>query len=218
MITPTDLLQSRKHVLLDFDGPVCAVFGGLGDRTVADRLRALLHTELPADVATAKDPFDVLRYAAGLDNETLETVHREFQRLEMLAVADAPPAPCSDQALKALVSSGHTVTIVSNNSARAVGAYLTAHSLRCYVQGISSRTQSNPALLKPHPYLLDQAMIDLKTSPDHCVMIGDSVSDIHAAKQANTAIIALANKPGKRERFEQHGPDVIIDHMGELLA
>jgi phosphoglycolate phosphatase-like HAD superfamily hydrolase len=48
-------------------------------------------------------------------------------------------------------------------------------------------------------------------------MIGDSVTDIQAAKAAGTKVIAYANKPGKRERFAAHQPDALIDSMTVLF-
>jgi hypothetical protein len=59
-----ELLAQRDHVLLDFDGPVCELFGGaLSDRNVVDRLKPLLGTVPPSDVVAADDPFDILRSA-----------------------------------------------------------------------------------------------------------------------------------------------------------
>lgn len=57
-----------------------------------------------------------------------------------------------------------------------------------------------------------------QTTPDQCVMIGDSATDIEAAHAARVAAIAYANKPGKRTRFAVYRPAAIIDHMCELAA
>jgi hypothetical protein len=49
-----DTIVSRtRHLLLDFDGPICSIFAGLPAATVADRLRKLFsyHTQLPDDIA-----------------------------------------------------------------------------------------------------------------------------------------------------------------------
>jgi hypothetical protein len=59
----TEILRRTRFVLLDFDGPVCDVFAGYPATDTADTLRALLATELPdlpADVATTRDPLHIV--------------------------------------------------------------------------------------------------------------------------------------------------------------
>ena len=62
MSRPAEILARSQVVLLDFDGPVCAVFGGLSDHDVAVELRALFPEALPESVEQSRDPFDLLEY------------------------------------------------------------------------------------------------------------------------------------------------------------
>ncbi|MTD53873.1 HAD family hydrolase [Amycolatopsis pithecellobii] len=217
MSPAAELLAQRRTVLLDFDGPVCAVFGVITDEAVADKLRTLLPGDIPADVATARDPFRVLRYAATLGVDIAAEVEAEFHHEEYRAVSDAPPTTGAFEVLRALDAIGHWVVIVSNNSKGAVRRFLHLHGLASTVAAISARSDADPDHLKPAPYLLLQAMRQLSVTADECVMVGDSVSDIEAAHAAATPAIAYANKPGKRERFQSHSPEAIIDTMTELL-
>jgi phosphoglycolate phosphatase-like HAD superfamily hydrolase len=50
------------------------------------------------------------------------------------------------------------------------------------------------------------------------VLIGDSATDIEAARAARTAVIAYANKPGKQDRFVPLRPDALITAMSDLTA
>ena len=62
-----DTIVSRtRHLLLDFDGPICSIFAGLPAATIADRLRKIFgdHASMPDDVARTADPFEVFAYAA----------------------------------------------------------------------------------------------------------------------------------------------------------
>jgi HAD superfamily hydrolase (TIGR01549 family) len=211
------VLARAPNVLLDFDGPVCSVFGNLSDRTVADRLKALVGHDLPAAITTTDDPFAVLRYSCTVDPGTLRAVERQLRLLEVEAVMSAPATPGAAATMESLVVAGHTLTVVSNNSAEAIGVYLSLHDLGRLVSNVSARTRPNPGLLKPSRHLLEQAIESLGVKPNQCVMVGDSVSDIEAARRAGTAIVAYANKSGKRERFELHPPDAIIDDMTGLL-
>ena len=52
------ILARTRHLLLDFDGPICSIFAGLPAATVADRLRKLFgdHTQMPDDIAQHPRP------------------------------------------------------------------------------------------------------------------------------------------------------------------
>lgn len=218
MSTAAELLAQRRTVLLDFDGPVCAVFGVITDEAVAEKLRTLLPGELPPHVATARDPFEVLRYAATVSADIAAEVEAEFHQQECRAVSDAPPTPGAFDAIRALDVAGHPIIIVSNNSKEAVRRFLRLHSLAEAVTAISARSDANPDRLKPAPYLLLQAMRQVSATADQCVMVGDSIGDIVAAHAATMPAIAYANKPYKREAFRPHSPEAIIHDMAELAA
>lgn len=219
---PTQLarvLAGVPHVLLDFDGPVCAVFGGTSDRAVADALRAKLDGLaglLPPEVADSRDPFDVLRYAATLGPDRAAEIEASLTGLELDAVATATPTAGAGEAITALRHAGKTVTIVSNNSVAAILAYLSDHALAPLITGVIGRSDPSPALLKPDPHLLQQAVHARRAEPNECVLVGDSTTDIQAARAAHTAVIAYANKPGKHARFAVLDPDVVITAMQDL--
>lgn len=216
-MTLAQLLADRRHVLLDFDGPVCAVFGKVSARDTATRLAADLRAhsvQLPAAIDDTSNPFDVLYAAARSDAAQL--AEPMLRALELAAVRVAPLTPGVRDALASLTRSGHTITIVSNNSTAAVRAFLTAHRLTDQLRGVVARTEPDPALLKPNPHLLLLAIGQLRTEPSDCVLIGDSTTDITAAHAAGTAVIAYGNKSHKRAAFAPHGPDAIIDDMREI--
>lgn len=218
-MTPAEVLAGRQHVLLDFDGPVCAVFGGdITDQAVADELKQLVAgADLPPDVAAAHDPFDVLRFAGKVSAAAAEALESRFRDLEVQAVATAPETPGARTAIEALIASGRTVTIVSNNSAAAVRHYLDIHGLSELISQISARESADTQLLKPDPFLIRRVNDGLGARPSACVMIGDSETDIDAARAAGTAVIGYANKPGKCVRLQRRGADAVIDQLSELL-
>lgn len=217
-MTPAELVARHKHILLDFDGPVCAVFGGeISDLAAADELRALLGADLPHDIAVSRDPFDVLRYAYTLDAATAATVEARFRGLELDAVTTAPETPGARTAIESLVEAGHIIAIVSNNSAGAVRHYLELHRLSTVIAHVSAREAPNVERLKPAPFLLNQAICALDTRPSTCVMIGDSETDVDASLAAGTAVIGYANKSGKVDRLKRRGAEVLVNELFELL-
>ncbi|MGV9361969.1 HAD family hydrolase [Amycolatopsis sp. NPDC003731] len=204
---------------MDFDGPVCAVFGSTSDDEVADALRVALvdhGVTYPDTIAEASDPFEVLRFASGVDTAVANRIEQRFRECESRAVRKAPATPGAEDLLRRAAGDAQLVTIVSNNSTTAVRQYLELRELEPLVHGISARDDAVVEHLKPSPFLLRRAMLATETHPGECVMIGDSATDIDAARAAGTKVIAFANKPGKRERFNLLGVDGVVTSMTDL--
>lgn len=216
MTTAAQIIAQKPAVLLDFDGPVCSVFGTLPDYRVADELKARIGGRLPREVAASRDPFTVLSYSVGLGPIAADLELR-LRELELEAVASAPGTPGAGDFLTYLSEAGVFTVIVSNNSHAAVGAYLRQTGLDQHVLGISARSDADPNWMKPNPVLLHEAMATLQRPADECVMIGDSLSDIQAAKTAGTMSISYANKPGKHDRMLALNPDAVVDRIEDLI-
>lgn len=215
------ILANTDALLLDFDGPICQVFAGIPAHVVADQLRDILaeggHTDLPEDARTATDPFDVLFYAAKLGSEEARYVEAAFRAHEVEAVQTAQPTPGAHDLIHAWKATGRPLAIVSNNSRNAVESYLDLHDLRHQVDPIAARTTADTSLLKPSPYLVAQAVNALNTRPVRCTLVGDSISDIQAAKATDIPAIAYANKPGKAERLATADPEATITTIALLV-
>ena len=214
-----DTIVARTcHLLLDFDGPICSIFAGLPAATVADRLRKLFgdHASIPDDIACTADPFAVFAYAATIREELAARVEAEMTAQELAAVPSAAPTPYVHEVVTACQNSGRSVAVVSNNSARTVHAYLARHSLDDRISVVVARTNHDPALLKPSPHLITQAVDALDAEPGECTLVGDSVSDIQAARLAGVHSIGYANEPGRRESFTAAGAGAIIDSLADL--
>ncbi|WP_309110189.1 HAD-IA family hydrolase [Saccharothrix sp.] len=215
------ILATTDALLLDFDGPVCAIFANLPAQHVADQLREVLagggHRELPAEVEKTEDPFEILTYAATLSSKDARYIESALQAHEVEAAATAPPTPGAHDLIKAWHATGRRLAIVSNNSRAAVNTYLHRHDLMPLVLTVSARTQSDFELLKPNPYLVRQAATILKSPPWKCTLIGDSVTDIEAAQAAQTHTIGYANKTSKVSSLTTAGSDVVVTNMANVL-
>jgi phosphoglycolate phosphatase len=125
-----DVIRNVRHVLLDFDGPVCTVFGTIPDHAVADILRAYARTyghEPAGHVVTSPDPFCVLADVAASDRTLAVQVNQRFRELEVEAVSTAPVTPGAIEAVESWVANDRSVAIVSNNSTEAVRRFLDTH-------------------------------------------------------------------------------------------
>lgn len=220
-MTLAELLDARPHVLLDFDGPICAVFSGMGATTAALRLHQTLAAQavpIPADAVDGSDPFELLRAAAHAGADYARVAEAALRVVEVEAVRTAPATPGLIEMLDALTSSGHTVTIVSNNSAEAVHTVVTAHCLDRYITAIVARTEPDPDLLKPSPHLVNLAMRRISAQPAQCILIGDSGTDITAAHTAGIPCIGYANTPDKSQRLADELADAIVTDLADIAT
>jgi HAD superfamily hydrolase (TIGR01509 family) len=214
------LLARTQYVLLDFDGPVCDIFAGLTDSTVAGRLRKLITghgIDLPEHITRTPDPIEVFIYSATISADLAAQVENEMVEQELAAVPTARPGPYVHDLVTSCRDSHRCVAVVSNNSDRAVRAYLELHGLDDRIDLVVARTSSDPALLKPSPHLIQQAINGLNAPPAHCLLVGDSDSDIHAACGAGIDSIGYANRPGKHASLTAAGATIVIGSLADLV-
>jgi phosphoglycolate phosphatase len=141
-----------------------------------------------------------------------------FRAGQVAAVASAVPTSGAAETIQACHDTGRPVAIVSNNSDDAVHAYLTTHHLAGQIDYISARTPADIARLKPHPHLIIQATHALGAEPATCALIGDSLTDIRAARAAAVPAIGYANKASKPPRFIDTEAVAVITRMIDLAT
>jgi phosphoglycolate phosphatase len=71
---------------------------------------------------------------------------------------------------------------------------------------------------KPHPMPLLHAAERLGCAPVDCLMIGDSKSDVRAARAAEFQIVCMSYGYNHGEDIRDYGPDAVIDSMVELAS
>jgi HAD superfamily hydrolase (TIGR01662 family) len=223
MTTPQAIraaLGGVRYVLLDFDGPVCDIYAGLPASTVAAQLCEMLTAagaDLPDHVLTQDDPLEVFRYSAVLGDELNRATQEALTDLEVKATATAEITPAVEDVIRRAVAAGKPMAIVSNNSVAGVTAFLSARGFLPAISYVSGRTDPNPALMKPNPYLVRRALDELAAQPEQTMLVGDSLTDIEAAKAAGIISVGYANKPGKAESFTRSGADVVVMQMMDLV-
>ena len=218
--TVDDIIARTSYVLLDFDGPVCDIYAGLPAATVAERLRKLLTGQgviLPAYITESGDPIEVFIYSATISPSVAAKVEAEMTDQEAEAVATSRPTPYVHDVVTSCRDSRRPIAVVSNNSDRAVRAYLALHGLDDRIELIAARTSSDPGLLKPSPHLIDQAITGLGAPPGQCVLIGDSTTDMEVAELVGIDSIGYANKPGKHARLADAGATAIVSSLADLV-
>ena len=69
---------------------------------------------------------------------------------------------------------------------------------------------------KPDPMALLMASEQLQTEPQASLMIGDSMSDVNAARAAGFSIVCMSYGYNHGEDIRDYDPDAVIDSMAEI--
>jgi beta-phosphoglucomutase-like phosphatase (HAD superfamily) len=214
-----DILAHTRHLLLDFNGPICDLYAGLPAAAMAHQLRRHLHTQevsVPVDVAHTDDPIEVLAYSATIGPGLAAEVEAELSTLEVTAAASAVPSGYAPDLLVACRDSNRTVVVLSPSSARAVDDYLTRHDLDKLVSHVIARTGSNPDFVKPNSQLIELAVDTPEAESGTCTLLSSSRIGLESARLAGITSIGYASKPGDYEQLTAAGSDAIVLSLADL--
>jgi HAD superfamily hydrolase (TIGR01549 family) len=215
------LAAKARFLLLDFDGPVCSIFASMPASMIADELRRLLENAgagVTKPMQETDDPLELLRLTQRFAPELVLQVEAKLRAREVDAASSARPTPFVSDLLDACARTHRPVAIVSNNSRAAVLRYLSTHNIHFAFAAIIGREDADPSLMKPSPHLVEHAIAALDADPGSCLMVGDSPSDVQAARSAGVATVGFANKPGKAEALVAAGANSSITDLSELAT
>ncbi|MFF7281426.1 HAD-IA family hydrolase [Streptomyces griseorubiginosus] len=219
------LLARARGVLFDFDGPICRLFPNGSSKRVADELRELIaevgaSAMLTEDERADKDPHAVLRAVHregdGQDvTRLLERLEARVEAGERKAALTAWPTRDADTLIQRLAKQGAQLAVVTNNSPVAAEIYLRERRLLHHFATIQGRT--SPGLMKPDPDVLLRALGILGLDPGDTVMIGDTSTDVEAAKRAGVPFVGYGRNRAKRARLRDAGAKVVLDSYASLF-
>lgn len=119
-------------------------------------------------------------------------------------------------ALEWLTANGYKLACVTNKAEAFTLPLLAEKGLSHYFSVVVSGDTC--AHKKPHPDPLLFALDKLGGKPSQALMIGDSKSDIHAARAAGCAVFALPYGYNHGEDIELYHPDRVLNSLAELPA
>jgi beta-phosphoglucomutase-like phosphatase (HAD superfamily) len=215
------IIAGTRHLLLDFDGPVCSVFAGTPAPTVAEQLRDSLTAAgftMPGEAQDQDDPLEVFRAVARTSDDAAAAAQDVLTALEVRAVKTAQPTPGSADLIITAEQTGRTVTIVSNNSGAAISTYLADHRLTGYIKAVVARDDHDQDRMKPSPYRVREAVRMLGGEVGECAFIGDTPSDVLAGHLAGVPVIGYANKPGKVEALTRVQAATVTTQLAEITT
>lgn len=124
--------------------------------------------------------------------------------------------PGVSEGLSYLASAGYRLGCVTNKAQRFTRPLLQELGiLECFETVISGDDLPEQ---KPHPLPLLHAADTLGVTPSESLMIGDSRSDVKAARAAGFQIVCMSYGYNHGEDIRLYKPDAVLDSMTELSA
>ncbi|MFC7990714.1 HAD family hydrolase [Streptomyces pilosus] len=219
-----DLIEGARVVLWDFDGPICRLFAGHSAERVANDLASWLegrglHGLLSEAERDLLDPHVVLR-AVDRRHPGSDLVAELEERLtqeELKATASAMPTPYADPLIRTWTAVGARLAVTTNNSPRVAREYLASRGLvRCFAPHLYGRTQRLDHL-KPDPHCIHRALNATGAAPATALMIGDTPSDLFAARAAGVPFLGYARNDHKRKLLRDAGAAVVVESLEPVL-
>ncbi len=122
--------------------------------------------------------------------------------------------PGVKEGLEWLRQQGYRLGCVTNKAEAFTLPLLEEKGLRPYFEVVVSGDTC--AKKKPDPEPLLYAAAQMQVKPDHALMIGDSKSDVKAARAAGFHIFCVPYGYNHGEDIRQYNPDVVIDSFKAL--
>ncbi|MGN9763186.1 HAD family hydrolase [Streptomyces sp. SD31] len=226
------LLENADAVLLDFDGPVCDLFGDVSTAPVADEIkdavRSVSGPDLSPDVEDCDDSHHILRHIRNMYDgplpvppwlqKALELAEDIVAEQEFTAIDSARSAPHVIRLVSTLRVARKRLAIVSNNAPGPIRRYLKRMKVRREFTAVIGRDPQEPLNMKPHPDSLDRAAKSLGLRPAACVLIGDQITDLTAAQAAKTRFIGYTRSQERAAEMRRLGADAVVSSHAPLIS
>ncbi|WP_306321473.1 MULTISPECIES: HAD family hydrolase [unclassified Streptomyces] len=120
------------------------------------------------------------------------------------AVDPAWPTPYADPLIRTWTAVGAHLGVVTDNSAEAARRYLEGRGLSaCFGPRVYGR--------------LDRAMAGTGATPGHTLMIGATVAELVAAREAGVAFVGYARDPDRERVLREAGAEQVIDSLKPII-
>ncbi len=81
---------------------------------------------------------------------------------------------------------------------------------------ISSCDIENQKKTKPHPYMLEVIMSNLKVLPEETILVGDAIGDVIMAKNAKVTPIVVLTGQLNKQKAQELGVKYIVNNVTEI--
>lgn len=138
-----------------------------------------------------------------------------YDRWDADAATRWAPRPGAVELLAALGARGIGRAMVSNCGRRAVAQVMARFGLDGHLEPTICR--DDLLFLKPHPQGLQRALDALGVAPSQALFVGDSLTDVHAARAAGVPVAIIHGGECDESAFCAHPPDHWVQALAEIL-
>ncbi|MBZ3907871.1 HAD family hydrolase [Streptomyces griseiscabiei] len=227
--TVVRLLTGARAVLFDFDGPVCDLFHGASTAGVAEKIKqdALRYWPvLDPDVAECDDSHGILRHLWTMYDSSAPTPRRRPLRLaertvaaqERAAVRSARETPGVVTLVDLLTKLTIRPVMVSNNAEGPIRSYLKRSELKGKFRKVCGRDPKNAGLMKPHPDCVHRALKALSLKAPDCLLIGDQLTDLMAARSAGVAFLGFTQDASRARQMTEGGAAAVVSSYAPVIS
>jgi HAD superfamily hydrolase (TIGR01509 family) len=220
----SELVMTIKAVIFDLDGTI-AVFN-LDYKTVRAEIRAyLIRMGIPASLISVKENiFDMVAKAqlfmtnAGKSSLIMDEINREAlkiaEKYELEAATSTSLLPGVVETLQAVKQMGMKTALCTINSANSTQHILEKFKLTEYFDVVLPR--NSLAHFKPSPEHCDCALKILGVVPRETLVVGDSMTDIHAAQELKAISVGLSTGVSTKDQLVAEGANYIMTSITDL--
>lgn len=210
----------KKLVIFDFDG---TLFDSLDDVVICFNRTLEIHG---FPTLTREEYLDVV--GGNIDemvslilkdqntHENIEIVKETYEKIYSASPkVNTLPFPKTHELLKALQEKGFSLAINSNRSNNSLKYYADKCFSDIDFVAIEGHNPSYPS--KPSPCGVKRIIRKLKVTKDETIYVGDSITDIKTAQNAEIDCILVSWGYGRKDAFESDYPLKEIDDICDLL-
>ncbi|MAA61910.1 HAD-IA family hydrolase [Idiomarina loihiensis] len=211
------MMYDKRLVVFDWDGTLMDSIG----RIVSSMQNTAQHTGLP--VPTEISVRDIIGLSLEPAIEKLFGVLNAAQLNSFLTQyrdeyvdLNTTPSPLFHDAkavLSQLSHAGYRLAVATGKARRGLQRVWAESETEHYFD--TSRCASETKG-KPDPQMLYEIMNELKTQPEHTLMVGDSVHDMKMAVAAGVQAIGVSFGVHDAERLREAGATIVVDSLSEL--
>lgn len=200
-------------ILFDFDGVLADTLGDLLQfgQEACDEL-GIQHVATPNDL----DSLEIMSFATyGRQLEVPEHLVDEFVRRCLVKFGEKKSPPDIFKELDEVIrelSAGNVIGVITGNSSENVRAFLVEHGLEKCVHAIFGVDSPGSKAEK-----ISLAQNQFAVRNEAVFIVGDSASDIHAAREASVKSIAVSWGHQSAETLIRAKPDYLVCSPRELM-
>ncbi|MEV6500724.1 HAD family hydrolase [Streptomyces prunicolor] len=233
--TDTDI----PAVLFDFDGPVCDLFRGAPTDDVAEQVKETARLYwgwrdpqdqglLDPEVESCNDSHGILRRLRDmyerpapkkrLSAEPLKRAEEIVTEQETRALRTAVPAPHIVTLVDLLHELDMPMAVVSNNAEGPIRTYLEHLDFDKKFNGVFGRDPHDARHMKPDPHCVRLAIEHLGVPASSCILIGDQITDLEAARELGAWFIGYAQEEERAREMKQAEADAVVSTHLSIIA